>query len=233
MRDIRDNGFVFVHAGTMRDLLEPFGSLADWPAFAASWANLEIDGYLADHGRFRKRLYAVYELTAQGGLERQPHQPHHQAAAYNTLFGGVDRWFAPVTAAIGESESMGAILRFCQSVFGELTPAVERWHVEVHQFRIEAQPGEHGYPTPEGVHRDGVDFVLALLITRRNIARGTTTVHDADGRQLGSFTLSKPLDAALLDDTRVAHEVTPVTPIEPAQPAYRDVLVVTFRRRLP
>jgi hypothetical protein len=34
----------------------------------------------------------------------------------------------------------------------------------------------------------------------------------------------------LVDDSRVYHGVTPVTPLDPARPAYRDVLVVTFRR---
>ena len=32
--------------------------------------------------------------------------------------------------------------------------------------------------------------------------------------------------------TRVAHGVTPVTPLDPLLPAYRDVLVVTFKRRV-
>ena len=81
----------------------------------------------------------------------------------------------------------------------------------------------------EGVHRDGVDYVLVLLIQRHNIASGTTTIHAPDGRELGSFTLAAPFDAALVDDERVYHGVTPVEPIDPHQPAYRDVLVVTFR----
>ena len=45
-----------------------------------------------------------------------------------------------------------------------------------------------------------------------------------------SFTLTEPFDAALVDDARVYHGVTPVEPLDPAAPAYRDVLVVTFRR---
>ena len=49
-------------------------------------------------------------------------------------------------------------------------------------------------------------------------------------RPLGSFTLTAPLDSALVDDSRVYHGVTPVVPLDPARPAYRDVLVVTFRR---
>ncbi len=81
------------------------------------------------------------------------------------------------------------------------------------------------------MHRDGVDYVLVLLINRRNIASGTTTVHDLDKRALGSFTLTDPLDAALVDDARCYHGVTPVEPENPAQPAYRDVLVVTFKKK--
>jgi len=53
------------------------------------------------------------------------------------------------------------------------------------------------------------------------------------GAELGSFTLTAPLDAALLDDARVAHGVTPIEPVDAARPAYRDVLVVTWRRHGP
>ena len=227
-RAIRNDAYVFVHAATMRTVLEEFGPLADWRDFAASWNDLEEDSYLAARGRYRRRRYAVFEST-HTLIERQRHQPHRQHLEYNPLFGGVERWFAPVAATVGGGPSMTAILGCCQGLFGGLAPSVTRWHIEVHQFRIEAHSGEQGFPTPEGVHRDGVDFVLVLLVARQNIASGTTTVHDRDGAQLGSFTLTEPLDAALLDDTRVAHGVTPVAPLDPAMPAYRDVLVVTFR----
>ena len=73
--------------------------------------------------------------------------------------------------------------------------------------------------------------MAVLLIRRRNVAQGTTTIHAVEDRRLlGSFTLTDPLDAALVDDARVYHGVTPVEPLDPAEPAYRDVLVVTFRR---
>jgi len=72
-----------------------------------------------------------------------------------------------------------------------------------------------------------------LLIGRRNIASGTTTIHDLDRRLLGSFTLTHPFDAALVDDARVYHGVTAVEPLDPALPAHRDVLVVTFRGARP
>jgi hypothetical protein len=79
------------------------------------------------------------------------------------------------------------------------------------------------------MHRDGVDYALVLLINRRNIGSGTTTIHALDGRPLGSFTLTDPFDAALVDDARVFHGVTPVEAVNADLPAYRDVLVVTFK----
>jgi len=73
--------------------------------------------------------------------------------------------------------------------------------------------------------------VLVLLVSRENIVSGTTTVFALDGRPLGTFTLTEPFEAALVDDHRVAHGVTPVAPFDPSRPGHRDVLVVTFRRR--
>jgi hypothetical protein len=224
---IERGGYAFVEGTSMRDLLSPFGPLSDWQAFADSWNHLELDTYMADGGRYRRRRHAVYTATEKG-VERQPHQPHYQALDYNPLNGGVARFFEPIDGAAGDGASLRAVLQFCRSLFGGLQPATRAWRIEVHQFRIEARGGEEGRPTPEGYHRDGVDYVLVLLVNRRNIASGITGIRALDGRPLGRFTLTAPLDAALVDDRRVSHGVTAVEPIDAALPAHRDVLVVTF-----
>lgn len=221
---LRQHGFAFVAAGTMQELLDA-RPLPDWADFTASWNDLAPDAYLASVGRHRRRRHAVFSADAQG-IRREAHQPHYQSKTYNALQGDIERWFEPVVA---DGPSLRRIIDFCHGCFGALAPQVHRWHVEVHQFRIEARADEAGEPTPEGVHRDGVDYVLVLLIDRINIESGTTTIHAADGRLLGSFTLTHPFDAALVDDARVFHGVTAVTPVDPTQPAHRDVLVVTFR----
>ena len=222
------DGFAFVHDNEMRAVLEANG-LADWDQFAASWDDLGLDTYMADGGRYRRRRHGVFAATASG-ITRLEHRPHYQSRDYNALNGGIARWFDPVLPATAAMPAFTAILRTCQRVFSTLTPDVPEWEVEVHQFRIEAQPGQAGQPTPEGMHRDGVDWVLVLLVRRENIASGETTIHDLDRCSLGSFTLARPMDAAWVDDSRVYHGVTPVEPRDPARPAFRDVLVVTFRR---
>ncbi len=222
-------GFIFLDGLAMAPLLKATGPLSDWTTFADSWSRLQFDTYMADGGRYRKRRYAVYEATPDSALTRAPHQPHYQTLDYNPLNGGVARWFEPVEASIGAGITMTAILKFCHHLFRRFDERAS-WHIEVHQFRIEARVGEQGRPTPEGLHRDGVDFVLVLLVARQNIASGVTTIHALDGQALGHFTLTHAFDAAILDDARVAHGVTPVEPLDPSVPAYRDVLVVTFKK---
>jgi hypothetical protein len=232
---IRREGFAFAPQDDMRVLLEASGSLADWDAFAASWNDLATDTYMADRGRYRKRRHAIYKITPSA-IQREAHQPHYQTLDYNHLNGGVERWFEPIDASVGDGPSMKTILHFCHRLFDicadhrSPTTGHRSWRVETHQFRIEAKTGEHGQPTPEGLHRDGVDYVLVLLIRRDNIQSGVTTIHDLNKKEVGSFTLTQPFDAALVDDNRVYHGVTAVTPLDPAKPAYRDVLVVTFKK---
>ena len=201
---IREEGFALVRAPRMRPWLERYG-FADWDGFAASWNDLGVDTYMADGGRYRRRRFAAFRASCEG-IARKPHQPHYQSCDYNPLNGGIERWFEPVTEAIAGHPAMMAILETCHRLFDRLTPAAVRpnaWHVEIHQFRIQARPGEDGRPTPEGMHRDGVDWVLVLMVRRENVRSGETTNYDDVKRPLGSFTLTQPLDAAVVDDARV------------------------------
>jgi hypothetical protein len=249
LRDvIRAEGFALVGAEEMRPLVFSLppgsppgqrldnggpgrGTPSDWESFAETWNDLPLDTHLPDGHRYRRRRHAT--LSARAGedtVRLEPHQPHYQSLDYNSLVGGIERWFEPIGPGILAGPTMARVLGFCLRLYGPLRPQAD-WHIEAHQFRIEARPGAEGLPTPEGVHRDGVDYVLVLLVNRTNIESGTTTVHGPDGALLGSFTLSAPLDAALVDDARVRHGVTAVRPIDPARPAFRDVLVVTMRAR--
>jgi hypothetical protein len=148
---IRRDGFTFVRAPEMAVVLEETG-LRDWTTFAASWDDLGVDTYMADGGRYRRRRFGVFR-AGLGGIVRKLYQPHYQSRDYNPLNGGIERWFEPVTDAIAQHPALIGILRTSYALFDRMTPAglhPEAWHVEIHQFRIEARPGEEGHPTPEG-----------------------------------------------------------------------------------
>jgi len=230
---IEQAGFCFVPAALMRQSMTVVDdhALDDWQLFADSWNGMPLDAYMADGGRYRRRRHATLSATSPvAGVTLEPHQPHYQSREYNTLNGGIPREYEPIPATVMQGRTMQSLLHFGLGLFGSMVPTAQ-WHIECHQFRIEANARELGKPAPEGVHRDGVDFVMVVMVKRVNISSGTTTMHDLEQRTLDSFTLTAPLDCAIVNDRRCMHGVTPVEQVDIHQPAYRDVLVITFRNR--
>ncbi|MBS0656645.1 MAG: 2OG-Fe dioxygenase family protein [Verrucomicrobia bacterium] len=205
----------------------PLAAAQDATSLLASWDRLPIDPHLADGGKYRFRRHASFiHHPPSGDLALQPYRPHWQPVAFNKLHGGLLRDFAPIEDEVAQS----GLFRGLLSHFGEVFAAVaqtERWFVEAHQFRIDASSGE-GRPTPEGAHRDGVDFVALVILQRRDLSGGSTTIQANDGTPLCEVTLSEPWTAMLLDDQRVIHGTTPIR-AEGPQP-HRDTLVLTYRR---
>jgi hypothetical protein len=226
--ELTDSGFVRLQASQTFQLLGS-GAKSSWDGFAMSWDDLGRDLCMADGGRYRRRRYAAF-THCDGELVRKPHQPHYQSRDYNPLNGNIERWFDPVLAATIEHPVTQAIFELCTSIIARTadTAPAKPWQIEFHQFRIETKPGHVGWPTPEGLHRDGVDWVFVMLVHRHNVREGITEIGTSGGLELGSFLLMNPGDAVLLDDRRMLHGVTPIHAIDPSSPAFRDVLVVTF-----
>ncbi|KEQ54822.1 2OG-Fe dioxygenase family protein [Sphingobium chlorophenolicum] len=219
--ELEDYGYARLSGSDLFDRLAI--RAADWAALAQSWDDLGPDLYMADGGRYRRRRHATFACD-HGRFTPKPHQPHFQSRDYNPLNGDVQRWFDPVEQATIDNTAMQSIFAFCAHSF----PLKGPQHVELHQFRIEARSGELGRPTPEGMHRDGVDWVFVMLVERRNVREGVTRIGAPGGRELGEFTLARPGDAVLIDDHRIMHGVTEIHALDPAQPAWRDALVLTF-----
>jgi len=224
---VGQRGYAFVPAKEIHALLVEEGA-KDWIGFSASWDDLPIDAFMGDRGKYRRRRYAEFAVS-RDEIVRKPHGPHYQSCAYNPLNGGIERWFGPIVETIASHPALRAIFRTSHRLFDSLTPTSARppaWHVEAHQIRIIASSWEEGHPTPEGLHRDGVDWALMLLIARDRVRFGKTTICDLRGRPLGSFTLTTPFDAAFVNDRRVYHEVTPIAVIDKSGVGHRDMLVV-------
>jgi hypothetical protein len=197
-------------------------------ALASSWNDLPPDLHLKDGGHYRRRRHSCFVVQGQS-LHQVAHRAHWQPLDYNALHGGMQRWFEPMAAQTVQQpvwtrllESLGGV---CSLAKGR-GPAAAPWYVEAHQFRIDTTDGI-GRPTPEGAHRDGVDFVAVLMVARVDVKGGETRVFEAHGPLGQRFTLSEPWSLLLLDDERVIHESTPIQPTAPG--GHRDTLVLTFR----
>jgi len=192
------------------------------------WNELPPDTYLRDGGRYRRRRHGSFVVEAGGRIEAVAHRAHWQSVDYNALHGGIERWFEALPESLRSDAAWHRLLqglaRIADALRGE-----QRWFVEAHAFRIDTGDDGIGRPTPEGAHRDGVDFVAVILVARHNVKGGETRVFDVRGPQGVRFTLAEPWSALLLDDQRVIHESTPIQALRPDEPAMRDTLVLTFR----
>lgn len=190
----------------------------------AAWDDLPLDPYLKDGGSYRRRRHSSLILDdASVNLVEQ--RPHYQPLTYNALHGGMHRWFEPCLLDFEVHGAIASILRWLQKIADAYDKA-RPWFCEVHQFRIDTAHGI-GRPTPEGAHRDGVDFVAVFLINRVNVRGGETYVFRTDSEQGQRFTLSQPWSVLLMDDARVIHETTPIQPDQAH--GWRDTLVITLR----
>jgi hypothetical protein len=220
-------GWAVIDARSLATLCKlPADALQAW---LPMWQALPPDPHLRDGGRYRRRRHGCF-VVDDTGVRLMPHRAHWQPVEYNALHGGIQRWFDPLPPELLADPAWPPLLQSLAGVAAMLHgPAA--WFVEAHPFRIDTEgAGSIGRPTPEGAHRDGVDLVVVLLVDRHNVKGGETRVFDADGPQGVRFTLREAFSALLLDDARVIHESTPIQPLDPALPAWRDTLVLTFRR---
>jgi hypothetical protein len=219
---IQSHGFAIAAASSVAELANV--SVSDLLDLGVHWQDLPRDPYLKDGGRYRFRRHASYTVSGSE-LKMAPHRAHWQSLDYNALHGGIERWFEPITQALANDLRWQAVIKNIAGLLSTLKP-VTTWFVEAHQFRIDTSDGI-GRPTPEGAHRDGVDFVGVFLIDRHKIKGGETRIFEVNTSAGLRFTLTEPWSALLMNDERMIHETTPIQPTKPH--GYRDTLVLTFR----
>lgn len=194
--------------------------------FAASWNQLCVDPFLRDGGSYRLRRYSVFQWQ-QRRLTLLPHEPHYQSSHYNKVHGGFNRHFRPWLPTTVNNVAFKRIVEWCIGQFNGKA-LQQKWRIQAHQFRILARAHELGKPTPEGVHKDGADYILVMLLARQNVSGGESQLFNNAMQPLEQATLSQRGDLVLINDAKVYHGVTEIEPTNPNELAYRDVLVLTF-----
>jgi hypothetical protein len=221
-QSLRDQGYAVLSAQDVAKIAHV--DLEQLLGLNQFWEGLPRDPYLKDGGRYRFRRHSSFEMKGES-LTIVPHRAHWQSVDYNALHGGIERWFEPSQVQLTNNPAWQSLLLGLAHILSGVKQ-VNTWFVEAHQFRIDTTDGI-GRPTPEGAHRDGVDFVAVFLLNRVGIKGGETRIFDANGSAGLRFTLSEPWSLLLMNDERMIHESTPIQPLGPH--GYRDTLVLTFR----
>jgi hypothetical protein len=200
-------------------------------ALANEWNHLEPDKYLKDGARFRERRYdCFYYQPRINSIRLQPHRPYFQSADVNEYAGGVKREVAPLTMSTLENPLLKSLILFNFAQLPIDDELLDRtWEVQCHQFRIIGTPAEPGEPTPEGPHRDEIDFGAIHLVSRSNANGGKSQVFSNEKKLITEFCLTSAMDTMFWADQQILHAATPITAEDGDRPAVRDILIIGYK----
>jgi hypothetical protein len=100
------------------------------------------------------------------------------------------------------------------------------WMVNVHMVRVHAKPAVAGIPVPEGLHKDGADFVIMGCVARENVKGGISQIYESEDTPPVYGVTLMPGDALVVDDREVYHMVSPL--IANNEHGYRDMILMGF-----
>ncbi len=180
---------------------------------------LPVDPYIKGQYRFRRLSRFI---ISRDELIKLPHGYFYQSKDHNPLIGGVKREFAELDDALIRLDNFKKlVLAFSDSC--KLHPEAE---IGVHQIRITCSPKNYGNPAPEGIHRDGTDFIGIFSVDRESIQGGATHLYTARKEKPVFSKILNPGELLLVNDHEFLHFTTPIKPTS-EQEGTRDVFVLT------
>ncbi|MDZ4877824.1 MAG: hypothetical protein CLLPBCKN_007259 [Chroococcidiopsis cubana SAG 39.79] len=204
-----------------------------WCEMGSAWDRLVSDRYLSDGGSYRERRMGKYHFFPwRDCLEKQDVEGiYYQATSINTTNGGVKRRSGPLEESFANNLFLHNLIR----LYYTLLPVPDEWHeqswlVYVHPFRILAAPNMVGYPTPEGIHRDGHLFTVQVFVRKENVVEDSaeSQIWSEDERSLlFAKTFGYPLDTLIINDERVKHCVSPLFASGSSR-GTRDIFTINF-----
>lgn len=187
--------------------------------FKQYFNDLPVDPYVKGKYRFRR----LSRFTAAGNeLVKLPHGYLFQSKEYNPLVGDIKREFAEIDDALTKLDDFKKLV-FAFIDACKLHPESE---IGVHQIRTSCSVNNFGNPAPEGIHRDGTDFIGIFSVNRENIQGGETHLYVEKKEKPVFKKILNPGELLLVNDREFFHFTTPIKPTSDAQ-GVRDVFVLT------
>lgn len=181
--------------------------------------NLPVDPYIKGNYRYRRLSRFI---VSGNELIKLPHGYLFQSKEYNPLVGDIKREFAELDDALIELESFRKIV-LAYSDSCKLHPEAE---IGVHQIRTTCSPSNYGNPAPEGIHKDGTDFIGIFSVARENIQGGETHLYTAKKEKPVFSKVLNPGEMLLINDHEFFHFTSPIKPTSDHE-GIRDVFVFT------
>ncbi len=174
-------------------------------------------------GQYRLRRYSVIRFS-KGKVIEQDRNVFVQTGDINRFQGDVVREFEPLLSSTLQSEGMREI---CE-MFMASNELADGQEIEIHQIRIAAVYDETQV-APEGVHQDGFDHIAIIGVERHNIVGGEIMLYNQRHEAPFYRQVLKNGDVAMLDDSRLWHNASPIRTVKRGEKGHMDVFVLTAK----
>ncbi|WP_442498982.1 2OG-Fe dioxygenase family protein [Methylobacter sp. sgz302048] len=191
----------------------------DPEVFKPFFNDLPVDPNIKGHYRYRR--LSRFRVTEEG-VTKLPHGYLFQSKEYNPLVGDIKREFEELNDELANLEMFKAFLLVFRD-FCALRPGAE---IGVHQIRTTCSPHSYGDPAPEGIHRDGTNFVCIYSVDRNNVEGAKTHLYTSRTEEPVFNKTLYPGELVLVNDRKFLHYTTPVHPAGEGS-GTRDVFVLT------
>ena len=193
--------------------------------FKLSYNNLKIDTYIENNDppkRLRKfaRYYATIN-TKYSDIEYDDNTIYNQTVDDNR---NNTRVFSPIDKEFIYSNFILNLLNYSINNIKYFVPDIKKIQLDVHQVRNIIYPNSYSTNSPEGVHRDGCDFIIsAFVVNKINIKGGTSIIKNYDKTDHKYIILNNG-EGIFQEDRELWHYITPFECDNHHYLGYRDII---------
>ena len=176
--------------------------------------------------------FKVIKSTNQIKIERYYNNSFEQEQAKSISYDWRmhKRIFKQADDAVFNKDFHNLITGLSQKIFLQ-HPTQQMLDLVVHLTQIVATAETHASNSPEGIHQDGMDYIVsALVIERQNVNGGKSIVFGKDKQSRIFETTLMPGYGLLQPDkgTDLWHTVESIYPQDPSSPAFRSTIGFDF-----
>lgn len=204
MATMRESGYELVNVANAIDM----------QALSAHFATLPQDPYLPKGVRYKQMVRCRLQ---DGAIVEQPHAPLFQSSKINPVAGDVVRHYERFSRL---DLVEGAVRRFA-----EICGIDQSYEVLVQPHRVTCGRDNPGQPAIEGFHRDGIDFMAIVCVSRHQIVGGTTQLVREPGQPIDLDHTLQVGEMLLADDRAWYHYTSEIQAT--GERGFRDVLLLS------
>ncbi|MBD23729.1 MAG: hypothetical protein CMG46_01780 [Candidatus Marinimicrobia bacterium] len=195
-------------------------------SFKYSYNNLEIDQYLEDNvPPKRLRAYALYNIEV---FDSETISLRYNSDNYYkqnvTDDRGKLRIFKPIEYKYIYSDYIVSVITQTMNLLLQCNPYIKCVNIGVHQVRNITYPDINSTNSPEGIHRDGSDYIIsALVVNKQNISGANSIIKDYN--QVDEYITSLETNEGIFqEDKELWHYVTDMYCTNDNYLGYRDII---------